>query len=172
MLGYKPEWSAKQIAKHHKKLLKKFPDKHPELKYAHMWMMDRSFREALQSRAPNQLYYCAKAMEHPPKILLNHMLKNTTRNNVTLRKPNIQVPKQEYPCCAYCKTKLAGSIMEMTNFSMVTCGCGTKYSHVNCAEKFMIENDTCILCRQYYTLNIKRNSTLQQTLLRSSTCQH
>jgi hypothetical protein len=167
MLGYKPEMTSKERHFHFKKLMQKFGDGlKSELMFANSWLNDPNFLHAIHSNDKSQLLYCKRSMEHPPLKLLDKLIEKATKKNLNFKFEPFEIEKECYPKCYCCDKKLAHSILDITDFAMIKCECGVKYTHIICAEKKIESDSQCSLCKQYYILNNIKQTTLQSTLLK------
>ena len=167
MLGYKTEMTSKQRHFHFKKLIKKYGDGlKSELIFADSWLNDPNFLHAIHSGDKNQLLYCKRSMEHPPLKLLDKLINKATKTSINFKFEPFQIEKECYPKCYSCDKKLAQTILDITDFAMIKCECGNRYTHIKCAEKLIESDPQCSLCKQYYILNNIKQTTLQSTLQR------
>lgn len=167
MLGYKAEMTSKQRHSHFQKLKKKFGDGlKSELIFADSWLNDPNFLHAIYSGDKSQLMYCKRCMEHPPLKLLDKLINEATKEDVNFKFEPFEIERECYPKCYTCDKKLASSILEITDFAMIKCECGVRYSHISCAENRVEKDPQCSLCKQYYILNNIKQTTLQSTLLK------
>jgi len=167
MLGYNAEMSSKERLAHHKTLQGKFDKKlSTELNFAYNWVGNGIFLDVLSNKSPNQIHYCREAMENPPLKLLDHMAKTTDVPIITLKKKSFTAEVDQTPSCILCNRKLATSIVEIIDFALMKCNCGTKYVHVECADKLITSTSQCTVCKKYIMLNNIKHSSLQETLLR------
>lgn len=167
MLGYTSGMTSKERWSHHRKLKLRYGNElNEELNFAYDWVSKPSFLTGLQTNRRDVLNYCKKSMENPPVDLLNKLIETTDNSNIQFQHLTIEPEIDSSPTCSMCAKKLANSIVELTDFASIKCGCGQKYSHVECADRFIGDNPQCISCKRYFILNNVKNSTLQQTLLK------
>lgn len=167
MLGYNVQMTSEERIKHHKKLQEKYENKiNTQLEYAYNWVGDGNFLDALQNRAPNQIQYCKRSMEHPPVKLLDKMMEETTAEDIKLVKKKCEADLLSTPSCYICGNTLAKSIVEIIDFSLMKCNCGHQYAHIKCADTHISKHSQCGICKKYIMLNHVKHSNLQQTLLR------
>jgi hypothetical protein len=167
MLGYNSRMTSLERKKHHETLKSKFNNKiNAELEYAYMWVGNGDFLDALDNRAPNQIEYCKRSMEHPPLKLLDKMQRETTVKSITLTKKKCEADLLSKPSCYLCGKTLASSIVSIIDFSLLKCNCGQQYAHISCADNHITKSSQCSICKKYILLNHIRHSNLQQTLLR------
>lgn len=165
-MGYDASMTATEKLIHHKRLEKMLPEKKKELEYAYKWMSNRNFLDAVSSDSPTQYDYACKTMLHPPQKLLKSLKKNSSNPQIQLVTPSLNFTQPTTPKCNLCEEKLADTIRDKINYSVVKCNCGQQWCHVKCTEKLLMNRPQCMLCKKYFTLTTMKNSSLQQTLLR------
>lgn len=167
MLGYNAKMSSEDRLKHHESLKKKYSNKlNDELQYAYCWVSNGDFLDTLQTQAPNQVDYCKHSMENPPLQLLDKMSNETKMAAITLTKKKCQADIQRDPTCYLCGKRLANSIVQIIDFSLLKCNCGQQYAHIKCADDHISNSSQCTICKKYIMLNNIKHSNLQQMLLR------
>jgi hypothetical protein len=167
MLGYTSLMTSEERLNHHKNLQQKFGNElKAELNFAYAWVSNPSFLQGLDNKKRKDvLAFCKSSIENPPIRLLNHMMQKTERYDPKFSYKSIEPEIESFPKCNLCGEKLADSIVEVVNFSEVSCRCGKRCSHVDCADKYIESNPQCVVCKKYFLLEV-RNSTLRQMLLK------
>ena len=142
MIGFR-DLSARESFDHLKSLVRRVPDKyHPEIELMYEWMTDVRFRDALACNRPENWAYCRKSMNIAPHMFIDRNLKGCGAfEPMVLEYPNVE---KKDPVCRLCCTSLG------TKYCAITCTCGTMSCHVKCGEKYLLEEQQCYVCKNYY----------------------
>lgn len=153
MLGYSSNQSSIQSFEHHKSLKERVPVKlHKHLDYAYNWINNRHFRDAMDYNTKEGWTWLQQAMVNPPeKVIAKFSNESLSNVSIVTRIDPVAAPKP--PKCRICDKEIAQTTYEKCKFSIIICKCEKKYCHQSCAEKYVLSNAQCSLCKSYFILS-------------------
>jgi hypothetical protein len=154
MLGYKKNFTPAQRLSHHQELLERYPKRKVELHHVYEWMSNADFVSALQNPSEQTFQWLKKSMEHPPLKILDHFIRSTQNELISLNGVKTTMVTATKPKCFLCEKPLADSISITVHFTVVECKCcRKKICHDQCADMLMMRTTKCLCCLTFHGLH-------------------
>ena len=153
MIGFETDSSSLSRKEHRDKLLLKVPKTYEkEINLVYQWVSDPSFLSASESNCREDWEYCKHIMENAPLMFLDRRCSEAKpREALCMRYAS---PKVYTPSCRLCEECL-GTVGEKTRYVVLSCPCGRMYCHKKCADKHLLKEPQCYVCKNYHIYDSK-----------------
>jgi len=146
MLGFSSSQSSLEMIEHLDELKTKHPQElHPHLNCAYDWIKSRDFLSALEEETSESWEWLKTSMQNPPLKVIDK-LQSTAKPSGAIESAIIPLGKTAPPCCRICSLKIANTIVDTAEFTVLICKCKKMWCHKACAESYPSK---CELCKHY-----------------------